>query len=41
VAFLKGLNGLLVFIACQKLVLWWILIEGIKPEIVDKKEIKC
>ncbi len=22
VAFLKGLNGLLVFIACQKLVLW-------------------
>lgn len=23
VAFLKGLNGLLVFIACQKLVLWW------------------
>ena len=41
VAFLKGLYGLLVFIACQKLVLWWILIEGIKPEIVDKKEIKC
>lgn len=23
VTFLKGLNGLLVFIACQKLVLWW------------------
>ena len=23
VAFLKGLNGLLVFITCQKLVLWW------------------